>query len=144
MTQGILPLIPTGATAINDIVSVVRQEKTWTYFLSTYPIYSHPEDDHQCFRSIIAQLIDNGTCKQCDVVSAFGISKNCALRAVKQLRGHGVQSFFEPQKGRRSGAVLTPEVLSSAEKLLKEQLSRKEGSRRGTWDKIRHVEESDP
>ncbi len=126
MTQGILPLIPMGATAINDIVSVVRQEKTWTYFLSTYPIYSHPEDDHQCFRSIIAQLIDNGTCKQCDVVSAFGISKKCALRAVKQLRVNGVKSFFEPRKGRRSGAVLTPEVLSSAQNLLKEQLSRKE------------------
>ena len=107
MTQGILPLIPTGATAINDILSVVRQEKTWTYFLSTYPIYSHREEEHQCFRSIIAQLIDNGTCKQCEVVSAFGISKKCGLRAVKQLREHGVKSFFEPRKGRGSGVVLT-------------------------------------
>ena len=126
MSQGILPLIPPGATAINEMVSVVRQEKTWTYFLSTYPIYSHPEDDHQCFRSIIAQLINNGSCKQCEVVGAFGISKKCAIRAVKQIRERGIKSFFEPRKSKRSGAVLTPEVLSSAQNLLNEQLSRKE------------------
>ena len=37
MPQQILPLIPRGATQINGLVSVWREEERWTYFLGGCP-----------------------------------------------------------------------------------------------------------
>jgi hypothetical protein len=67
MPQQILPLIPRGATQINGLVSVYRDGTNWTYFLSTYPIYSHTENDRRMFRMVTAQLVDSGACRQIDI-----------------------------------------------------------------------------
>ena len=40
MPQLILPIIPKGATEINQLVSVYRDEDRWTYFVGTYPIFT--------------------------------------------------------------------------------------------------------
>ena len=45
MPQQILPLIPRGATEINGLVSVWRNEERRTYFIGIYPIYSHDKTD---------------------------------------------------------------------------------------------------
>ncbi len=42
-----LPCIPRGATAINNIVGVFRDDNIWTYFLGGYPIHSHKADDRK-------------------------------------------------------------------------------------------------
>lgn len=124
MNQPILPLIPEGATIISDIVSVYRSGDTWTYFHGTLPVYKHKSDHHQSFRYTIANLIESGACRQCEVISAFGISKNKAVRAVRQLSNGGVESFFTPRKTRRGGTVLTQEFLKKAQKLLNEGIGR--------------------
>jgi hypothetical protein len=36
MPQQILPLIPRGATQINGLVSVQRDDENWTYFLANH------------------------------------------------------------------------------------------------------------
>ena len=47
--QLILPMIPHGATEINNHISAWRGEDRWTYFLGTHPIYSHhANDDRGC------------------------------------------------------------------------------------------------
>ena len=56
MPQQILPLIPHGATEINGLVSVWRDEERWTYFIGTYPIYSHNKTDQRMFRLITSQM----------------------------------------------------------------------------------------
>ena len=95
MPQQILPLIPKGATQINDLLSVWRdKDDQWTYFLGTHPIYSHMSDDHNMFRFIIAQLINSGSCKQIQIIKTFGISKNKVIRAQKKLKEEGPESFF--------------------------------------------------
>ena len=124
MNQPILPLVPEGATVISDIVSVYRSGDTWTYFHGMFPIFSHKSDHLQSFRCTIAQLIDSGACRQCDVINAFGISKNRAVRAVRQLRERGIESFYLPRKSRRGGTILTPECLSKAQSLLNEGATR--------------------
>ena len=118
MPQRILPLIPHGATQINGLVSVWRNDESWTYFLATHPIYSHRKTDQRMFRLITSQLIDSGACRQADVIRAFGVSKSSVIRSLNKLRSGGPEAFFVQRRGRRGGKVLTSEVLEKAQRLL--------------------------
>ena len=124
--QGNLPLIPGGATAINRDVNVFRDETVWTYYVHMLPVYSHDAEDHQHFRLTIAQLLDAGACRPCEIVNTFGVTKNKVMRARRQLRDRGVASFFEPRCGRRPGTALTPGKLVEAQRLLNEGAGRAE------------------
>jgi hypothetical protein len=50
MPQALLPLVPDGATAINDFFSVVREGGRWSYFLGVRPVFQHGEEDRRSFR----------------------------------------------------------------------------------------------
>jgi transposase len=125
MPQTLLPLIPDGATQINDIVSVVREDDRWTYFHGSHPIFSHAQDDRRSFRMFTAQLVCQGTCRQVEIIRAFGVSKNSVLRSVKKYREEGIQAFYEPRRGRGS-TVITEKVADQAQQLLNAGTSRKE------------------
>jgi len=124
MPQQILPLIPHGATEINGLVSVWRDEERWTYFIGTYPIYSHDKTDQRMFSLFTAQMIESGTCRQADVIRTFGVSKSSVIRSVNKLRKDGAEAFFVRRQGRRGGKVLTPEVLVKAQGLLDQGYTR--------------------
>jgi hypothetical protein len=118
--QLILPMIPIGATEINDHVSAWRGEDRWTYFLGTHPIYSHHANDYRMFRLITSMLIDSGACRQIEIIRTFGVSKSNIDRSLRMLRTGGPESFFKPtHKGRRGGGkVLNRETLENAQRLL--------------------------
>lgn len=124
--QPTLPLKPQGATSINEQVCVVPENRKWVYYVSMYPVYYHAEGDHDHFRLIIAQLIESGTCRNHEIVSAFGITKNCACRAVRQLRERGVRSFFQKRRTRSGGTQLTVKKVSEAQILLDRGMSRQD------------------
>ena len=126
MPQQILPLIPSGATQINGLISVWRDDEIWTYFYATHPIYSHRKNDHRMFRLITSQLIDSGACRQVDIIKTFGVSKSSVIRAVKRLREEGPEAFFVKHRGRRGGKVLTADVLEKAQRLLDQGYTRSE------------------
>jgi len=128
MPQQILPLIPRGATQINGLVSVWRDEERWTYFIGTYPIYSHSKTDGRMFRLITSQMIDSGACRQVDVMRTFGVSKSSVIRSVNKLRKGGAEAFFLRRRGRRGGKVLTWEVLEKAQRLLDQGYTRSDVS----------------
>ena len=92
-----MPLIPDGATRISDSISVVRENGQWTYFCGVYPVFRHAEGDRRAFRMFTAQLICQGTCRQVDVVRAFGVSKNSVIRSVDAYRAGGVAAFYAPR-----------------------------------------------
>ena len=100
MPQALLPLIPAGATHINDRISVVRENGQWTYFYGVDPIFSHPEEDHQTFRMFTAQLVCQGACQQVDILRSFGVCTNSVRRSVKKYRQEGVAGFYRPRKVR--------------------------------------------
>ena len=78
MPQQILPLIPRGATQINGLISVWRDEETWTYFYGAHPIYSHRKSDRRMFRLVTSQLIDSGACPSGRYTNNFRcIQKQC-------------------------------------------------------------------
>ncbi len=123
--QALLPLVPDGASSINDRISVVRENERWTYFCGVDPVFQHREEDRQSFRMFTAQLVCQGACKQSDIVRAFGVSSTSVKRSVKKYREEGVASFFQPQK-RRGATVLTDDVLAQAQELLSRGSSRRD------------------
>ena len=126
MSQLMLPAIPYGATEISDLVSVWRDGEQWTYFLGTYPVYTHRADDQRMFQLVTAQLIQSSACRHKDIIETFGVSKSSVNRALKKLREQGAEAFFKRREGRGSGSVLTPQILDRAQGLLDQGYSRRD------------------
>jgi transposase len=118
MPQAWLPLIPSGATEINTVVSVIRGDGQWTYFCGIHPVFFHREDDRKSFRMYTAQLVCQGICKQADIIKTFGVSKNSVKRAVSKYRQGGPEAFFTARKTRRGGSVVTEAIIEQAQQLL--------------------------
>jgi transposase len=114
--QGWLPLIPSGVKRINDIWNVAHQDDQWVYFCGLIPVFSHDKNDQRSFRMFTAQLVNQGGCKQAEIVRAFGLSRNSVSRDVKKYRRGGADAFFRPRKG-RGGSVITVEVKTEIEVL---------------------------
>ncbi len=123
--QGWLPLIPNGSTAVNDVLSVEKTGKRWTYFFGLHPVFFHEEKDRQSFFMFTAQLVCQGICKQVEIIRAFGVSKSSVVRAVKKFERGGAKAFFPNRKG-HSGLVLTDEVKANAQELLNLGMSKRE------------------
>ena len=119
MPQTILPVYPSDATPINDIISFCKRDGSIFYFHGTLPIFTHAENDLKAFRMFTSQLVVNGTCKQAQIVRAFGISSISMKRYVKKFRASGSNAFFAPRR-KRQPRVLTPEVLKRSQELLAE------------------------
>jgi transposase len=117
MPQTLLPIIPDGATRINDYFSVVSENESWWYFHGTHPVFHHPVEDRRSFRMFTSQLVCLGTCQQAEIVRAFGVSKNSVSRSVQKYREEGVKGFFSPRKG-GGPTVMTAEVIAQAQQLL--------------------------
>jgi transposase len=125
MPQALLPLIPSGATQLSDLISVFCQDGQWTYFCGVQPVFEHPEDDRQSFRMFTAQLCCQGACTQAQIIRAFGVSKNSVLRSVAKYLAEGIDGFYGSRRG-RGPSVMTAEVIVQAKRLLAAGHSRNE------------------
>jgi len=119
MPQTLLPVYPSDATPINDLISFCKRDGAVYYFHGALPVFSHAESDMKSFRMFTSQLVVNGNCTQAEVVRAFGISAISMKRYVKKFRAGGSNAFFSPRR-KRQPRVLTPEVLKRAQELLAE------------------------
>jgi transposase len=119
MPQTLLPIFPSEAIPINELISFCRRDGTIYYFHGALPIFTHGESDMKAFRMYTSQLVVNGTCTQAELVRAFGISPISMKRYVKKFRAGGSKAFFAPRR-KRQPRVLTPEVLKHAQELLAE------------------------
>ena len=112
-----MPLIADGATRISDLLSVVRENRQWTYFCGVHPVFQHAENDRRAFRMFTAQLICQGVCRQVDIVRTFGVSKNSVIRSVNAYRTGGIGAFYA-RRATRGASVLTPEITAQAQQFL--------------------------
>ena len=128
MPQMLLPIFPENAVGINELLSFQKKEGFVYYFHGCMPIFSHHEDDLPGFRMFIAQLAINGSCKQVELVRAFGISAISVKRYVKKYRQEGPGAFFKSPKTRKRH-VLTPKVLKQGQQLLDDGKSRAEAAK---------------
>jgi hypothetical protein len=125
MPQLKLPLIPSGATEINDFLSVQNENDYWYYFAGMNPIFSHEDKDRPSFCMFTSQLIASGQCRNIDIIKAFGVPPSNVKRGVKKYKEGGIKIFFQPRKG-RGGNVLTKEVKKVCQELLDNGRSRKD------------------
>ena len=117
MPQALLPLIPAGATQVNELISVVREDQEWTYFCGVQPVFRHAAADRPSFRMFTAQLCCQGACTQAQIIHTFGVSKMSVLRSAEKYRREGVEGFYRPRRG-RGPSVMTAEVSAQAQRLL--------------------------
>jgi hypothetical protein len=115
MPQLMLPLLPVGTTEINEKVTIDYEGDNWTYYLSTLPIYTHSATNKTLFRLHTAQLIHAGLCRPVRIINTFGVSKSSVMRALKQYREKGTESFFKPRVTRMGGTILKGDVLARAQ-----------------------------
>ena len=125
MPQTVLPLFVEGMTSINGVLSYERHDGWLTYYHACHPVFRHTEDDVKSFRMFTASLVVNGSCKQMEIVRAFGVSVISVKRSVKKFREGNVAAFFK-RGGKRKPRVLTREVMEQAQALLSKGLPRQE------------------
>ena len=73
MPQLQLPIFPAGLTPITNDIAFYRKDGKVVYFHGHLPVYSHAQDDLKSFRLVSSQLLDQGTVRQADIVSAFAV-----------------------------------------------------------------------
>jgi predicted transcriptional regulator len=112
-------MFPEGSILITHDLAVEKRDGRVTYFYGTLPVFTHDENDDASFQMITSQFYTNGYVKQMDIVRAFGVTPISVKRAVKRYKEQGVQGFYT-EKNRRGAAVLTDEVLLTAQRLLNE------------------------
>jgi predicted transcriptional regulator len=139
MPQELLPIFPEGDGAINGLVSFEKRDGQVYYFHGGLPVFSHAEKDTKSFRLFVSQLVVNGSCRQVDIVRAFGISPIGMKRYVKKYREGGAGAFFKEPK-RRGNRVLTTKVVACAQGMLNEGRGWREvadelGIKRNTFSK---------
>ncbi len=126
MAQELLPrFVSSGQGYITELLSYQKQDGMVYYFHAGLPVFCHGETDRKSFRMYTSQMVVNGSCRQVDIVKAFGISAISMKRWVKKYRKGGPEAFFTPPRSRGSH-VLTPEVLEKAQALLLQGTSRSE------------------
>jgi len=121
MPQLQFPFFPAGSTHISTLLAFSKEDNRITYYAGGIPIFFHDEDDLMSFRMITAQFCVNGQSKQADIARAFGVAAITVKRAVKCYREFGPRGFYAAKKT-RGPAVLTVEVMSTAQQLLSEGL----------------------
>lgn len=119
MPQEFLPMFPEGEGVINGLLSFEKRDGCVYYFHGGAPVFSHAEKDKGSFRLFTSQLVVNGSCRQVDIVRAFGISPISMKRYVKKFREGGAGAFFKEPK-RRANPVLTSKVVARAQGMLNE------------------------
>lgn len=121
MPQLNLPMFPHGSTDITAALAFAREQDQITYYHGVLPVFTHSADDVSSFRMITSQFCVLGHVKQAQIARAFGVPLVSVKRAVKRYREKGAGGFYAQRK-RRGAAVLTPEVISEAQRLFDEGL----------------------
>ena len=94
MPQQISPMIPRGATEINETTGVIRDDFEWRYFLGPYIFFKHAAGDQKGFRFATSSLIANGICRPVEIIKTFGVSKSSVNRYLRTIQDRRHLSSF--------------------------------------------------
>lgn len=123
MPQIHLPLFPEGTTELTSHLAYETRDGRVTYFYGNHPVFVHDKDDIRTFRMITSQFIVSGVIKGAQIIRGFGLPSATVKRYVKLYREKGPAGFFQ-EPAHRGAAVLTDDIITKAQSLLDEELSR--------------------
>ena len=125
MKQGILPLIPAGASDIDGFHSVFSDGAEVTWFQGSHPMRVHRVSDHASQRAMMSFLHVHGGVAQSRIAAALHVHENTVLAAVRLYREKGDGGFYAPTVV-RGASVMTPRIMEECRSLLLEGKSRAE------------------
>lgn len=117
MQQLIMPLIPSGATEINEKVNFFTEESMVHYFIFGVPVFEHHVDDRTGLKIAIGMLVHKGYCRNCEITRHFEVSQSSVKNWVREYGKKGVSAFFSSSK-KTSYSVLTEPIKLKAQELL--------------------------
>ena len=127
MLQQILPLIPSGATQVGQLLSIVREDDHTKYYMGVFLIGIHKASDTAGFKAKICELIFCGLCRNKDVLKNLAVSSSSLKRWIRQYKEKGADSFHAAS-ATRGGTVLTDAVIIVAQDLLDKHHTRKQAA----------------
>jgi transposase len=138
MQQTIMPLIPSGATEINEKVSFFEEASMVHYFIFGVPIFEHHKNDRTGLKIAIGMIVNKGYSRNCEIVKHFAVSKSSVKNWVRQYSEKGVSAFSVSRK-KSTCPVLTESVKAKAQELLNDGNTRSEvaGTLNIKYDTIR-------
>lgn len=92
-----LPIFPAECKMISSTAGVYESDGIVQYIVNGLPVYAHGKEDLQAFRFFTSNLIEQGLCKQSEVVRCFGISEDSVGRYLRMFRKEGEEAFFSPE-----------------------------------------------
>lgn len=82
---------------IGESLGVYQKDGLVQYIAGGLPIYAHAIDDHQAFRFITSNFIDQRLCRKVDIQRCFGVSEDSVTRSYKKFKEQGEAGFFGPE-----------------------------------------------
>lgn len=116
MKQGLLPLMPSGASDIHGFHSVFSDGTDVTWFQGSHAMRVHPASDHATQRAMMAFLHVHGGVPQSRIAAAVRVHENTGWAAVKRYRQNGDVGFYALTRV-RGPAVMTPAVMEPCRRL---------------------------
>jgi hypothetical protein len=94
MPQAILPLFTEEMTLMNEHVGVVKRAGMVYYFQGAFPFYHHREENRECFKHVVCQLLSNGMATRAEIARAFHIPVRSISRWLATFKEEGEDYFF--------------------------------------------------
>jgi hypothetical protein len=89
-----LPIFPREAALISDCLGVYEKDGIVQYIVNGLPVYAHPSNDHNAFRYITSNFIDQKLCRKTEVERCFNVTPDSVARWHKKFIEEGVDAFF--------------------------------------------------
>ncbi len=89
-----LPMFPREATLISSCLGVYEDEGIVQYIVNGLPVYAHPAGDHNAFRYITSNFIEQKLCRKTEIERCFNVTPDSVARWHKKFVEEGVTAFF--------------------------------------------------
>jgi transposase len=89
-----LPLFPKETTFVSECLGVYEKDGLVQYIVNGLPVYCHTIGDHNSFRYITSNFIEQGLCRKTDVQRCFNVSPDSVIRWHKKFLEQGADGFF--------------------------------------------------
>ena len=130
MMQLLVPIFPDKTSHLTPTLGVFEKDNIVNYLHCGVPIRHHPSDDLNYFRYTIAHLVDQGLCRQSDIVRVFHVSCDLVYRSVKKLREQGDQGFFGTEQRQGHSHKMIAEKITKAQSSLDSGMSQSATARK--------------
>lgn len=79
---------------VSSCVGVYEREGLVQYIVNGLPVYSHPSGDHNSFRFITSNFVEQGLCRKTEVERCFDVTPDSVARWHKKFVKEGADGFF--------------------------------------------------